>query len=115
MQIPVLEANFAPFFYTSSMLLILILQVHEIVEQREKGTLSLLTLAGLWYAIFTSIQHEDVSPLNHVISYVQQNIILAITDHHVFQHLYHECSSTVPRFTDVPLPHGMAFGCRIYW
>ena len=114
MQIPLLEANFAPFFYTSSMLLILILQVHEIVEQREKGTLSLLTLAGLWYAIFSSIQHEDISSLNHINSYVQQTIILAITDHHVFQHLCHKCSSTVPRFTDVPLPHGKASGLRIY-
>lgn len=63
MQKVVFDASFAPLFYISSMLLILILQVHDIVEQREKGTISLLMLAGLWYdshfPICAKFMHES--------------------------------------------------------
>ena len=47
MQATEFDATFAPLFYTSSMLLIMILQIHEIVEQRERGTIGFLKLAGL--------------------------------------------------------------------
>lgn len=45
-------SKFAPLFFVSSILLVLILQIYEIVEQKERGTIGLLTLTGLQYANF---------------------------------------------------------------
>lgn len=52
MQAQMFTSKFAPLFFVSSILLVLILQIYEIVEQKERGTIGLLTLTGLQYANF---------------------------------------------------------------
>lgn len=53
-------SKFAPLFFVSSILLVLILQIYEIVEQKERGTIGLLTLSGLRYADYLVFWMEHV-------------------------------------------------------
>lgn len=68
------DANFAPFFYISSMLLIVILQAYEIVEQREKGTIGLLTLSGMMDLSYWSYLVSTYSTL-HLMNAVLLSLI----------------------------------------
>jgi hypothetical protein len=58
------DANFAPFFYISSMLLLVILQAFEIVDQREKGFIGLLTLSGMMDVPYWSYLTSTYSTLH---------------------------------------------------
>ncbi|KAI8113175.1 hypothetical protein M9435_003179 [Picochlorum sp. BPE23] len=57
-------SKFAPLFFVSSILLVLILQIYEIVEQKERGTIGLLTLTGLQFTPYWSYLVATYSTLH---------------------------------------------------
>lgn len=45
-------SQFAPAFYSASMIFLIMLQMYEVIEENEKGTKELMQLFGLRYEIY---------------------------------------------------------------